>query len=92
MYNTPKESSVHTLKNTAQSIKEDARDAAYAAQDEVREAAHRAGRKVRNLVDTAGDEITHATEAMTTRIRTKPVQSSLIALGAGVILGMLFRR
>jgi len=56
------------------------------------DAAHDAGRKVRGFIDSATDELTHAKETVTKEIRTNPVQSSVIALGVGFVLGALFRR
>ena len=60
--------------------------------NDIRTAANMAGHKVRNLYDTARNEISHATDTVSTQIRTKPVQSSLMALGVGFVLGSLFRR
>jgi ElaB/YqjD/DUF883 family membrane-anchored ribosome-binding protein len=55
-------------------------------------AAHQAGQKIRHLYNSASGEIHHATDAVTNEIRTNPIRSSAIALGAGVLLGMLIRR
>lgn len=43
------------------------------------------------LYDSASHEISHASSAVTNEIRSNPVRSSAIALGAGVLLGMIFR-
>jgi ElaB/YqjD/DUF883 family membrane-anchored ribosome-binding protein len=59
---------------------------------DLRAAANKAGRTVRNYFDAACDEVSHGTETVTTQIRQKPVQSSMIALGLGFVLGALFRR
>ena len=48
--------------------------------------------KVLNLYNSAFDELSHATETVTTQIRTKPVQSSVVALGIGFLIGALMRR
>lgn len=53
---------------------------------------HQVGRKVRNFYDNTSDNIHHAKETVTSQIRSNPIQSSLMALGAGMALGMLFRR
>ena len=66
--------------------------AAHEADDDLHDAANQAGRKVRGMLDTAGDEITHAGNRVSKEIHTNPVQSSLIALGVGVVLGALLRR
>jgi len=62
------------------------------AKHDLREVANQAGQKVRSIYNTAHDEISHAKDTMTREIRTNPVQSSLIALGVGFVLGALFRR
>lgn len=69
------------VKNSLRDVKTDAENAA-----------HRAGTSVRNMLDSASDELTHVKEVVNDQIHNKPVQSSLIALGAGVILGLLIRR
>jgi ElaB/YqjD/DUF883 family membrane-anchored ribosome-binding protein len=63
-------------------------------QDNIREAGdqlRKTGRKVRDVAEHTRDEVTQATEAVTTRIHERPVQSSLIALGMGFILGAFLR-
>ncbi len=86
---TVKDDNVSSLKSTQ--TYRNAENAEEAHHD-LREAANRAGRKVWNLVHHAGDEITHARDTVTTQIRTKPMQSSLAALGLGFVLGALLRR
>ena len=63
-----------------------------AGKDDLRTAANDVGRKVRGFINDAGEEITHVKDTVNTQIHTKPVQSSLIALGIGYVLGTLFRR
>ena len=60
--------------------------------DGLENTAHQAGQKLRQLYDSANEEINHASHAVTNEIRTNPLRSSAIALGAGVLLGMLIRR
>ncbi len=88
MYTATNDDSVHPLKNSSQNYQ----DAAEQAKSDLKSAAKGAGRKVRDMIDTASDEITHAKETVTTQIRTNPVQSSMVALGVGFVLGVLFRR
>jgi len=83
-----KDDTVSNLKNTTPNF----RESAHEAQDNMREAANKAGHKVRAFIHSAGDEISHASETVTTQIRTNPVQSSMIVLGVGFVLGALFRR
>lgn len=80
------------FKQDLREAKQDARDIAHHVHDDLQDAAHKAGATVRQLFDSASDELTHAKQAVSEQIHNKPVQSSLIALGAGVILGMLLRR
>lgn len=68
------------------------KDAACEMGDNLHDAAHSAGRKVRGMLNSASDEISYASEYVGTEIRSNPVRSSVIALGAGVLLGVLLRR
>lgn len=61
-------------------------------QDDLYDAANQAGRKVRGMIDLAGDEVSHVSHRVSKEIHANPVQSSLIALGVGVVLGALLRR
>ncbi|MEQ1888477.1 MAG: hypothetical protein ABL951_04765 [Alphaproteobacteria bacterium] len=61
-------------------------------QDELHDAANQAGRKVRDMLDSASEELSDAGDKVSREIHTNPVQSSLIALGVGVVLGALLRR
>jgi ElaB/YqjD/DUF883 family membrane-anchored ribosome-binding protein len=88
MYTASTSDNVSDLKGTAKNF----RDAADDTKQDLKTAANRAGRKVRGFIHDAGDEIVHARDTVTTQIRTNPVQSSVIALGVGVVLGALLRR
>lgn len=92
MYTANKDDTVSNLKNTAHNFRNAADDAANDAKRNLNEVANQAGRKVRAFLHTTEDELVHARDAVTTQIRSKPVQSSMIALGAGVILGILLNR
>lgn len=82
MFNSPsKDATVTSLKNSANELGDDLHDIA-----------NKAGRKARTLYNSASDEISHASEVVTTEIRSNPIRSSAVALGVGVILGMLLRR
>lgn len=59
---------------------------------DLHEAALNAGRKARNMFNAASTEISDDIGLITSQIRKNPIQSSMIALSAGVILGVLFRR
>lgn len=92
MFTATKDDTVQNLKNSAQNLKSMANEAVADSGESLRDAANKAGRKARNLYNSACDELAHARDTVTSEIRTKPVQSSFIALGAGVLLGMLMRR
>jgi ElaB/YqjD/DUF883 family membrane-anchored ribosome-binding protein len=51
-----------------------------------------AGQKVRGFVDKTVDQTRHASDRVTTEIKSNPIRSSAIALGAGFILGALLAR
>ena len=72
--------------------KDAANSAVAEAHYDLRQVARESGEKVRSLYNAACDEMSHAKDTVTTQIRTKPVQSSVIALGVGFMLGALFRR
>lgn len=76
-----KEGTVSELKGSTRAIK-----------DDLQKTANQAGRKIRSLYNTASDEFSHASEKVTSEIRTNPVRSSIIAMGVGVLLGALLRR
>ncbi len=78
---TVKDDAIHHVKKAVHDVDNDLHDAA-----------NQAGRRVRGMLDNAGDEITHAGNRVSKEIHTNPVQSSLIALGVGVVLGALLRR
>jgi ElaB/YqjD/DUF883 family membrane-anchored ribosome-binding protein len=92
MYTATKDDNISNLKNSAQNFRSAAGDVVGDPKVDLREAAGKAGRRVRDLVHSAGDELSHAKETVTTQIRTNPVQSSMIALGVGIVLGVLLRR
>ena len=89
---TSKDAAVNDVKNAASNIRNETVNTAYGVKDDLAGAANKAGRKVRNFFTSASDEICHASDSVTMQVRENPVQSSLIALGAGFILGALFRR
>lgn len=86
MYSTTDD--LANLKNTTKNY----REAAKTAKKEIEAVADKAGNKILKLIHSAGDEVIHARDAVTDQIRTNPVRSSLIALGAGFLLGAILRR
>ncbi|MBA4274223.1 MAG: hypothetical protein C0436_01080 [Alphaproteobacteria bacterium] len=96
---TKEDDKVKDVKLAGQKAKADFRDSARDARDaaedfgtELKSAAHRTGRSVREFLHTASDEVSHVTDNVASQIRNKPVQSTLIALAAGFIVGAIVRR
>ena len=73
-------------------IKADIKKAAGKARAELRGLAHEAGRRSREMLDSAEHSVSGATDQLAGAIREKPFKSGFIALGIGVVLGMLVRR
>src|ERR1700733_6552307 len=83
---------VKNLRDNARRTKEDLRDAVDTIRDDAESIAHEAGRQVRQVVNDAEKKVIAASKTVSDSIHANPMQSSLIALGVGVFLGMLFRR
>lgn len=67
-------------------------DAVSAIKNDFEGVARRTGHQVRELADSAGHSLNDIGDVMTVKIRNNPVQSSFIALGIGILAGMLYRR
>lgn len=87
------------IRNAARDASNSARDAAYdlkargsEALHDVSDYANEAGQKVRGFFDRTLDGSKTASHKIETEIKTNPVRSSAIALGAGFILGALLTR
>ncbi len=80
------------LRAGSRRIKKDLHETADAMKEDAEQIARSVGRQVRALADTAEHALGEATHSVSEKIHEKPVQSSLIALGIGVLLGLLFRR
>ncbi len=98
---TTAEKEASSMKNSAgvSHLKSDLKDAANDAREhadrvgaDIKEVAQEAGQKMRHMLDAAGTDLAQLTDTVAAEVRQRPVQSSVIALGAGVILGMLLRR
>lgn len=90
--NFTKDSAAHDLKNGISQAKREAGNVKDETVHTLSSYANEAGRKVRSLIDNAEESFSHATDRVGSEIRSNPVRSSLIALGAGFILGVLMRR
>jgi ElaB/YqjD/DUF883 family membrane-anchored ribosome-binding protein len=80
------------FKEGVRRVKSDTREAIGAVKEDIDGMARDAGRRVRELADTAGHNVTDAMDTVTAKVRDNPVQSTLIALGIGFVVGALFRR
>lgn len=88
MFTASKDSNLTDVKPVSSNLSGDGKDAFTSVSD----TANSMGRKVRKLYNAASEEITDDIDIVTSQIRKKPVQSSVIALGVGFLLGTLFRR
>lgn len=79
---------MNTIDDTVIEVKEDLNDAANSANKAVGGVC----KLVNNAVDAANDELEYVKDAVATKIRSNPVQSSVIALGVGFIIGTLVSR
>ena len=95
--------SVEDLKETAKDAAQDAkamakdrmknlREDAEEVGEDLRSAAQQAGKKVRNAVEHAVDETTETAKVVTGYVRSNPIESTLIGLGVGIVVGALLRR
>jgi hypothetical protein len=58
----------------------------------IEDMAMRAGCNMRKMADSAGHDIKEAGQNIAARIRHSPVQYSIIAMGVGIVVGLLARR
>ena len=86
------QSIANEAKDAADNIGKQARDVAEDAASDARSIAHRAGKEARRVYGQAKDELCSASDSVGTQIRNNPVQSTLLALGAGLLLGAFLNR
>jgi ElaB/YqjD/DUF883 family membrane-anchored ribosome-binding protein len=72
-----------------QSISEMIKHEVHHATDLVAERARQAEARIRQLTENAGDDFSRLNRTATQKIREHPLQSSLIALGLGLAIGLL---
>jgi len=70
----------------------DANDASECVREGVIHQFTKAGAKVCDTLSAASGKISHATDATTKQVRSTPVQSALMALCAGYIIGRITKR
>ncbi len=86
--NVTRASAENDLKSAADEVVAEGR----AAIDSVSDYANEAGQKFRSFVDRTLESTNRVSSGVQDEIRLNPVRSSLIALGAGFILGALLTR
>jgi ElaB/YqjD/DUF883 family membrane-anchored ribosome-binding protein len=91
-YTATKDSTLAEPKAAGRARRNEVYDTESDAKRDIADLAQDAGQKVRRMFDIASEEISHAGDVVSNQIRTKPVQSSLIALASGFVLGALLRR
>lgn len=89
-------------KEVATSLKSDVKDAAHNAKrmekslesdsQDMAQFAHEAGRKVRDYFEVANDTVSQTADRVNDEINAHPMRSTLLALGAGFLIGALLRR
>ncbi|MBY0407938.1 MAG: hypothetical protein K2Q01_09620 [Rickettsiales bacterium] len=89
---SPTKDAINDLKQSANTVRNEASKAIDDVAGEVRSVTRSAGDKLRQLFNCTNSEISHAADTVSEQIHNKPVQSTLIALGAGFLLGVLMRR
>ncbi|MDP9128054.1 MAG: hypothetical protein M3N08_07340 [Pseudomonadota bacterium] len=83
---------VHDIKETARRFKGDARETASALKGDLEDVARKTGRQARDMANAATKNASDMADSMSAKIRSNPVQSSVIALAVGFVVGMLYRR
>lgn len=72
--------------------REDFREAASDARDDVRRMGSAARGVAGDEIDRLADEIDELRDGLASRVEQRPVQSLLMAAGAGVLVGLFLRR
>lgn len=82
----------HDASKQAHDLRSAASNVAEIAKEDLVEFAHEAGARVRGFISDYSEEAVNASENLSKSIRKKPLQSALIALGAGFVIGLIARR
>jgi ElaB/YqjD/DUF883 family membrane-anchored ribosome-binding protein len=81
-----------SAENDLRSAAQDAVNGGKDALNNVSDYASEAGQKVRGLLDKTVDQTSRLSQNVEAEIKSNPIRSSAIALGAGFILGALLTR
>lgn len=80
------------LRNKADGVMREVKHDVEAISDDLQRAANSAGAAVRNVTEKAVAETSRATNDVIGYVRANPMQSSLMTLGVGFVLGALLMR
>lgn len=96
---TRNDSALEDAKSLKRSAESNVRDAAghvrnigENVQDNIRNFAYEAGQRMSDYVSAGRERFSSAADDLTDTVRERPLQSSLVALGIGLVLGMFFSR
>ena len=87
-----KDEAINNAKKAGRQFEDAGRQAVNDVKNDLASAAHNAGQEVRRRLNTAVEKAEEVTSDVESRIRNKPVESTLLALGAGFLIGFLARR
>lgn len=90
--NQKKDEAVDTAKKAGRQFQDAGKQAIDEAQGDFADTARHAGQEVRRYFTTAVDKAEEVTHDVESRIRNKPVEATLIALGVGFLVGLLTRK
>jgi len=86
------QTTVDDIRDGARRIKEDVRQAAGTFKNDIEDVAREAGAQARACAGSVEKNVKDTLGSVTNKINDNPVQSSVIALGVGVLLGLVFFR
>lgn len=90
--NIKKEQGINNLKQAGRNFQDAGESAAREVGSELIERAQHAGEEVRRYVSNAADRVSQVGSEVESAINAKPLQSTAVALFAGIVLGLLMRR
>ena len=83
---------VEDIRKGADHVSSDIGNTVDALNDDLHKMAHQAGGQLREYAVSTEKDVKKTVDSVAQQISANPIKSSLIALGAGVVLGSLFRR
>ena len=92
---TTKDAAANAFNNSQKALdgaKDDLRSTSCSIQDDISAAAAHAGAEVRSLINMASEQIGETSKRISHEVQTNPMRSTLLAIGLGFFVGMIFRR